>query len=76
VSETPTIEEQGAHLEKLKALGEKIHEYESSGMNKYEAIYFGSEELDTIKRAVACHMAVITLDMKNRKAAAARDKEK
>lgn len=58
-----TIESQKAHIEKIKALIEKITEYEKSGISKFESIYLSRDDLDVIERALACHMCVITFDV-------------
>lgn len=65
--ERVTIEEQEKHLDKIDKLAKRIKDYESSPVSNFEALYLDKEELDTIKRALACHMAVIVLDMKKHK---------
>lgn len=59
-----TIQEQRVHVRKIKRLAKRIKEYEDSDSSKYECLYLSKDDLDTIKRALACHMAVITLDIK------------
>lgn len=58
-----TRESQKAHIEKIKALIEKITEYKKSDVSKFESIYLSGNDLDVIQRALACHMCVITFDM-------------
>ena len=58
-----TRESQKAHIEKIKALCEKIADYKNSNISKFESIYLSDDDLDVIERALACHMCVITLDM-------------
>lgn len=58
-----TRESQEAHVEKIKALIEKITEYKNSDVSKFESIYLSDDDLDVIERALACHMCVIALDI-------------
>ena len=59
-----TRESQKAHIEKIKALIEKITEYRNYNIGKFESTRLSDDDLDVIERALACHMCVIALDMK------------
>lgn len=61
-----TIEEQKELVEKQKELAKRIKGYLDSKGYMYDAMYLGKEDLELIQRALACHMAVVTLDMKKR----------
>lgn len=61
-----TIEEQKELIEKQKKLSKEIQEYLDNEEYKYEAMYLVKEDYELIQRALACHMAVVTLDMKKR----------
>lgn len=61
-----TIEEQKELIEKQKELAKKIQEYLDDKGYMDEAMYLDKEDYELIQRALACHMAVVTLDMKKR----------
>lgn len=61
-----TIEEQKEFIKKQKELAERIQEYLDNKGYMYDAMYLGKEDYELIQRALACHMAVVTLDMKRR----------
>lgn len=52
------ITEQKAHIEKIKALSEFIGKCDEE-----DEFHFDNEDIDIIKRALACHWSVIQLDI-------------
>lgn len=63
-----TIEEQKELIKKQEELAKKIKEYLDNKDKGYiyDTMYLGKEDYELIQRALACHMAVVTLDMKKR----------
>lgn len=57
---------QKAHLKKIENICKRISEHEKSARGNFEAMYLSKDDLDVVKKALACHMAVITLDMKKK----------
>lgn len=60
MAETISIEKQKEHIEKIKNVASKFPFFNGS---------LTSDEIDTIQRALACHMAVITSDVSRREKA-------
>lgn len=58
-----TRESQEEHIEKIKALIEKITDYKKSDVSKFKSTCLSGDDLNVIERALACHMCVIALDM-------------
>lgn len=59
-----TIEDKKNHIAKIEDLCQKIRNYEAGNTERF---ILSSEDLDTIKRALACHRSIIVLDMKRGK---------
>lgn len=57
-----SIKDQRKHITKIKKLLAKITDCQRRG----ESLVLDTGEIDTIERALMCHHAVITLDMKKR----------
>ena len=60
------IEKQKELIEKQKELAQRIKEYLDDEKCVYKIMYLGKEDCKLIQRALACHMAVVTLDMERR----------
>ena len=65
--EPVTKESQHAHIVKIKHIATKLNETMNSSDLPTITVHLSQNELDTIQRALACHMAVITLDMERDK---------
>ncbi len=55
------ITKQKAHIEKIKAFSEIIGKCDKK--DKFHLLRFDNEDIDIIKRALACHWSVIQLDI-------------
>ena len=62
-----TPESQRAHIANIKHIATKLNKINNASDLPTITVHLSQNELDTIQRALACHMAVITLDMENRK---------
>ncbi len=61
-----TPESQRAHIANIKHIATKLNRINNASDLPTITVYLSQDELDTIQRALACHMAVITLDMEKR----------
>lgn len=61
-----TPESQRAHIANIKHIATKLNKINNASDLPTITVHLGQDELDTIQRALACHMAVITLDMEKR----------
>lgn len=63
-----TIQEQEEHLEKIRKLAKQFAVDENQIIYPVPyPVYLTPDEIDIIKRALACHLVVITLDLKDRR---------
>lgn len=61
-----TPESQRAHIANIKHIATKLNKISNTSDLPTITVHLNQDELDTIQRALACHMAVITLDMEKR----------
>ena len=61
-----TPESQRAHIANIKHIATKLNRINNTSDLPTITVHLSQNELDTIQRALACHMAVITLDMEKR----------
>ena len=61
-----TPESQRAHIANIKHIATKLNKINNASDLPTITVHLSQDELDTIQRALACHMAVITLDMEKR----------
>ena len=61
-----TPESQRAHIADIKHIATKLNKITNASDLPTITVHLSQDELDTIQRALACHMAVITLDMEKR----------
>lgn len=63
-----TPESQRAHIANIKHIATKLNRVSAeTDLLPTITVHLSQDELDTIQRALACHMAVITLDMERGK---------
>ena len=62
-----TPESQRAHIANIKHIATKLNRVSTEAdLLPTITVHLSLDELDTIQRALACHMAIITLDMEKR----------
>ena len=61
-----TPESQRAHIANIKHIATKLNKINNASDLPTITVHLSQDELDTIQRALACHMAVITLDREKR----------